>query len=351
MSSTFTRLKITFLLVFMSTTFVAKAQEDIRLRDVNETLNNNRQNLLINRKFVFGASIAVTVEFGKANTSQYRFSLNGGVSKVVSVFSNKNKYGFPPYPSLMPALQTELIFFRGGLGTSQALGNRGRINLEMRNQFSLTLGKSSLRDSTFQFRANGRPLAIFMGNSNSVLVDPYDVSVTIGSVFINRIRSEVKQQVGGLTLGVHPISINYSNEGPIFRSFLFPMGDGYDRWWTGGGRIAYFNLGHKSGIHKIDFQYDKFTGWQPNCYETARRLGMKVTPYIDANQALFNQSRYLIAVTINNNFTAGLGIYDARMVDFQNMIHSVGRMPIHQTQLKRRYSGYIQYRLFNTNTF
>ncbi len=337
-------------LLFLTSAF-ALSQDDIRLRDINQTLNNNRENLLGHRKFVFGISAALTVEFGKANTSQYRLSLNSGIAKVVTFFNDNNKYGFAPYPSLMPALQSELIFMRGGLGTSQALGFRGKINIELRNQFTLTLGKSSMRDSSYQFRANGRPIAIFCAHSNSAIVDPYDMSVTIGSVFINRVKSQIKQQVGGLTVGVGPWFANYSNEGPIFRSFLFPMGDGYDRWWTGGGRIAYYNLGHHFPINKVDIQYDKFTGWQPNCYETARRLGMKVTPYIDPNEALYNQSRYLIAVTFNKNFTAGLGIYDARMLDFQNMIHTLGRMPVHQTQLKRRYSGYMQYRLFNTNTF
>jgi len=234
------------------------SQSEILIQDLNNSLNNYRKSLLVNKKFGYSISASLSVEFGKANNSQYRLSLGGGLIKTLNYQDSYTD--ITPFTS---AFQTELLIYKGGLGSSQSIDERSNIHVELRNQFLLSAGYASFDNGAFAHVSNGAPLSIFSGNSALPLIDPYDFSVTIGSTFVNSFTDEYKQQIGGLTSTYRGFQINYCNEGPFFRSQIMPTGDGYDRWWTGGGHIGYFNLGSTALVSKVQISYDKFTGWQP----------------------------------------------------------------------------------------
>jgi hypothetical protein len=321
------------------------SQSEILIQDLNNSLNNYRKSLLVNKKFGYSISASLSVEFGKANNSQYRLSLGGGLIKTLNYQDSYTD--ITPFTS---AFQTELLIYKGGLGSSQSIDERSNIHVELRNQFLLSAGYASFDNGAFAHVSNGAPLSIFSGNSALPLIDPYDFSVTIGSTFVNSFTDEYKQQIGGLTSTYRGFQINYCNEGPFFRSQIMPTGDGYDRWWTGGGHIGYFNLGSTALVSKVQISYDKFTGWQPFCYELASRLGIHNTPYKDLKESLLNQGRYMFSATLNDNFSFGVGIYEPRYLDVQNIIHTLIKTPFHQTQLNKRVSGLWSYRFINLGT-
>lgn len=317
------------------------SQSDLLYPNVETPLSNYREALIRQNKFAYTLLANISVEFNQANNSQFRISVTAGAAKA---FAGRAAENYHPF---IGAYQTELLLYRGGLGASQVVKERSKLHLEWRNQMTLTGGGANFQSGGFVNRVSGAPLNVFSGNSKFGLITPYDASVTIGTTFIHSFTDEYKQQVGGITATVLGGHASYCNEGPFFRNSIMPTGDGYDRWWTGGGQIGYYNMSSTAFISKVEIFYDKFTGWQPFAYEIASRLGLKHVPYKNSKEALLNQGRYLFAITMNDYFTAGMGIYEPRYMDVQNIIHTLIDVPFHQTHLSKRSSGLWSYSLFN----
>jgi hypothetical protein len=321
---------------------MSRAQSDWATPEVASVLDDTRSRLLKGQGFVAGVALNVSVEFGLANNSQFRLSLSGAVSR--GVLRRESELNAAP---AVANLQSELLLFRGGLGATMSNKERARLNLEWRNQFTVAVGYAENRAGRFLNPVAGKPLTVFLGNSNPALFDPFDVSLVVGSTFVNGINVPQKQQIGGLSLGLYNVQVSYCNDGPIYNWFFMPTGDAYDRWWTGGGRIGYYNASDLTFFTSLELRYDKFTGYQPNAYELASRLGLNFIPYKNKREALKNQGRYSLLAGIRNRMLVGVNLYDPRMVDFQNMIHTIGRMPFHQTNLKQRIGVQYDYRLSN----
>lgn len=330
------------LMCFLLSKSVAWAQSDWASPEVTSLLGDARSRLLKGEGFIAGVALNVSVEFGMANNSQFRLSLSGGVSR--GVLRRESSLKVAP---AVANVQSELLLFRGGLGATMSNKERARLNLEWRNQFTVVVGYAHNAAGRFLNPVAGRPLTVFLGNSNPALFDPFDVSLIVGSTFVNGVNVPQKQQIGGLSLGLYNVQVSYYNDGPIYNWFFMPTGDAYDRWWTGGGRVGYYNASDRTFFTSLELRYDKFTGYQPNAYELASRLGLNFIPYKNKREALKNQGRYTLLAGVRNRMQVGISLYDPRMVDFQNMIHTVGRMPFHQTNLKQRVGVQYDYRLSN----
>jgi hypothetical protein len=86
------------------------AQSEILIGDMNNSLNQYRKNVLVNKKFGYSISASLSVEFGKANNSQYRLSLSGGLIKTLNYQDSYTD--ITPFTS---AIQTELLIYKGSL--------------------------------------------------------------------------------------------------------------------------------------------------------------------------------------------------------------------------------------------
>ncbi len=324
-------------------------QSEWKLQSIERMLENSRSDLLIRHKFVYGYQLSVAVVFGHGNNSQFRFCLSGGVAKAVDINRplQEMNLGYTT-PPLLPSYQTEIIAYRGGIGSSLRLKERGRILFEMRNNFNLTLGASATANKEFIFYNPGRPIPKLEANSQAALFDPYDWSFTFGTTFFTGLNHKRNQQVGCATIGIYAFQASYSNDGPPFHLFEFSSGDAFDRWWTGGGHVGVYLPRDHTLITEIVLRYDKFTGWQPNAYEMASQLKLDYVPYIDKREAFQNQGGYNLTVGFMNNLMIGANCFETGRVDFQNFIHSTLGMPFHQTQLRSRQSLTYGYRFFNT---
>lgn len=344
------------LLLLLGSILSARTQNDIKLRSVEETLRSNRDDALIGRKFIYGFQVGVNVVYGHGNESQFRFCFSGGVARGVDINkplngigdafnADKSLYVTPP---MLVSFQPELLIYRGGLGSSLMIREKGKIHCELRNSFGLTLGYSSTCNGEFRNKHWGRPMSKMEANSQAALYDPYGISVTAATTFVTDLTSDRHQQVGNFNLGLGPVQLDYSNDGPFFDKMVFSSGDAYDRWWTGGGHIGVYLPSDHALVTEIVLRYDKFTGFQQNAYEVARQLRLDYIPYIDAREAFKNQGGYNITVGFQNNLNIGFNVFEVGRFDMQNLIHTTLGMPFHQPQLKTRQSVCYGYRAFNT---
>ncbi len=335
------------------------AQQDLKLRSVEGMLASSREDALLHRKFIFGFQVGINVTYGERNNGQLRLCISGGMARAIDVNRPVNNvheklgntgssYVAPP---LMLVFQPELLIFRGGLGSSLMVGEREKIRAELRNSFAVLAGFSNVRsDGTFsKSKAYGRPISKIEANSQAALYDPYGVSATLGTTFISGLGKAdvVHQQVGNFNFGLGPLQLDYSNDGPFFETKL-AQGDAYDRWWTGGGHVGVYLPSDHALITEIVLRYDKFTGFQQNAYEVARQLRLDYIPYIDKREAFKNQGGYNLTIGFENNMYFGMNLFEVGRIDMQNLIHTGLGMPLHQPQLKTRYSACYGYRGFNS---
>lgn len=165
------------------------------------------------------------------------------------------------------------------------------------------------------------------------------------------------QTVGSVTITTGDFSLNYYNDGapPIS---TFNLGDGFDRYWTGGILL----IGHRSeGYNRIELSFDQFTGYQALVYELSNLLGIDIPEYDDPDRnhrtekektrdrfssSAFNSATYNFKYYIDRNYALDCGILGA-MVDKQNrhwslqdIIHINGRYTLHPNKdIDRFYIG------------
>ncbi len=154
------------------------------------------------------------------------------------------------------------------------------------------------------------------------------------------------QTVGSVTITTGDFSLNYYNDGapPIS---TFNLGDGFDRYWTGGILL----LGHSNaGYNRLELSFDQFTGYQALVYELSNLLGIDIPEYEDPDRnhrtekervrdryssSAFNSSTYNLRYFFDPNYALDIGILGA-MVDkkerhwaLQDIIHINGRYTLH----------------------
>ncbi len=100
----------------------------------------------------------------------------------------------------------------------------------------------------------------------------YAVLVSTNFILNNHRRN---QTVGALTLTAGRFSLNYYNDGgpPINN---IGLGDGFDRWWTGGVGMYLHN---RDEYNVAEFYFDQFTGYEKLMFELGGIFGMDIQDY------------------------------------------------------------------------
>lgn len=190
------------------------------------------------------------------------------------------------------------------------------------------------------------------------------------------------QTVGAITLTAEQVSVNYYNDGgPIigqgpnfnpkkFLSYLLlplhlvsGLGDGFDRWWTGGGGVYYHS---REEYNHLEVTFDQFTGYHKLAFELGSIFGSDVQDYDlfqdmhqdtvknklnmrhnKTNSLNYNSSAYGIKYFFNQNLAANFGLIGSlrdhkneRFYAIQDIIHVLKRDPIHpNTDINRIFYG------------
>jgi hypothetical protein len=184
------------------------------------------------------------------------------------------------------------------------------------------------------------------------------------------------QTVGAISFTVEQFSFNYYNDGgPLigkgfgwtrpwyYNVLLSPilvtadlisgLGDGFDRWWTGGGGVYYHT---DQGYNLWEFNFDQFTGYHKLAFELGSVFGTDVQDYdlfagsqstdsttlkynLQTNNRVsnsYNSSSYAFKYFFDRDFAANLGIIGSlrdykneRFYAVQDMIHVGKRDPLH----------------------
>ena len=206
-----------------------------------------------------------------------------------------------------------------------------KLEIDFTNSFSAGIGGNNLSyPKLIRTLQNSAFYNIHLNNNYFALLSTH-------VVFNNHKRN---QTVGSLTLSGPGLSFNYYNDGAIPIK-LFAGGDGFDRWWTGGGS---FYLHSRRAFNYAELGFDQFTGYQPFLYELSDILGINLPPYsrdetvIDrANiHSNYNSAQYHLRIGLNQNFSVDAGIMgslrygkEGVIYSFQDLIHIIGKMPMH----------------------
>jgi hypothetical protein len=286
-------------------------------------------------KMQFGVGISLKVDIIKNTFGYYRLSVTGGAGVPFGRELGLRRNTMTGYYFV------ECDVFRGGLGAPALALDNQQMLIELRQSFLLSVGRTHGRE---KFNYN-RPVMQFISNSSHPLFDPYNLSLTLGSTFINGLNIRRSQRVGIVNLGWNYVQLTYLNDGPPFTSSWLPFGDGFDRYWTGSGQVGVY-FSETKWMRNIELKYDKFTGLQPYAYELATALHLKHIPYRSKETRLFNRQRYEIGIGTNRGIGFSMNVYDSREVDIQHYIHN-NKYSYHDTPLKWRIGA----GLFYNNAF
>lgn len=187
------------------------------------------------------------------------------------------------------------------------------------------------------------------GYYNIATAKKYALFAGTNFVVNNNRRNQV---IGSFSFSSPNVSVNYYNDG-AFPFTLLPLADNFDRWWTGG--FAVFWHAH-SNYNILEFTFDQFTGYSPLLYELSNLIGTNLPQYnLHDSTAMvsksrippsYNSSAYNVRFFPAANFALDAGVLGSlrtqsgRVFGLQDIIHTMGRYPLHpNTDINRYFIG------------
>lgn len=276
----------------------------------------------------FNLSADINIGTLKNNSSGFRTSVavsyNLAISDNPIVSSKKHDITYLSY-------QITCDLYKGNIGNYQIGKLKNKLNIDVINNLSLAYGFGSIKqlEETYPIETFRGDLAYstiiyssnYIGLSAIYILNKFKRNQMIGSLF-----SEFKIKDGF-------VGFNYYNDGTPFQ-YITKFGDGYDRWWTGGGFLSYRN-----GNYQVQLMYDKFTGFSPLAFEFGKLLSLDNTYYQNPEESTLNFSKYQVRYkNLAYGFNIDLGINNNPRLDFQNLIHRIRKDPYHPFSFKYSFS-------------
>jgi len=305
----------------------------------NPVFSQNRFSLGEGSGVQVGISAKGSVEFLEG-IPQFRLGINAGVGSAV--LSN----------AVYPSLNLEWQVYYRGLGTrSSTPKSRHDLTSDIILAGTLTGGINYQLDGISLQKAawRNKPLYYFTEFVQPALQNPFRYSLSIGSNILLAMDPGKKkfQRIGFINAHVGTFQFNYYNDGGGFQSV--GIGDGEDRYFTGGG-FAAVNLDGRKDLNQFSLSYHKFSGFYPGAFDLASDMDLTFVNYKNPDEAYYNKSFWSLSV---GNVTKGWSgfirsnnIYNR--IDFQNFIHYSGTDAYHQIPYPRYFSVGGSYSGLNT---
>lgn len=269
-------------------------------------------------KIQYGATLKAKIEF--TPNSKNEALLHFKISSCLGVA------GRWMVDELYPSIHSELQLYNGGLGSRSLPSNR---YLTFDAIVALTLTAGHLHDN---FKTNSsvvnrlNPLRYFADFATPALQNPYNYSLSLGTnMVITSDKVRHFQRLGFLNLNHSGLQLSYYNDGTPFQHFF--LGDGKDRYYTGGGVLSYDNgIGHFDQLRSYSFEvaYHKFSGYNRNSFELSNSINASNVDYKNTDQRYYNKSLWKLTVQsndTNNGFGMGFLAYNSIRFDGQHLIH------------------------------
>lgn len=274
---------------------------------------------------IWGFGLKLKVDIGNKRTAHYSVSVSGGIGKQM-------------WDAMLFSYHLTATLYRGGLGNSLLPSNVDDHQVDVVNGFAITGGGGK------PYRRI-RPFYTWSANPAVSFSNPYRNSFTLASNFLwnNHHRS---QQIGfaGLALGM--VSVGYYNDGTPFSAQL-GLGDGFDRFWTGGG---YLHIGHDASDVQAIASFDKFTCDSKTGFDVANLMRLRFVPS-SAEDASFNRGRTMLTLIHRDGIGLNVGLFDNPSMDIQDFIHRLGRMAYHPKVYGKHVLTGLQYQYFGSQNF
>jgi Bacterial toxin 23 len=288
------------------------------------------------KNFPIDISAQFRIEFGNGHFGNaFSLGLAAGINK---------EYRLTPSTRARTNFQTILHFYFKGIGvpyydsfisdsTYIREGSRPqfrKVQFDWINSISVTYGLCGSPSNAY--RQVVRPIFPMAATIPTALRTNYYGLINVGTNFIINSNGR-SQQTGFVGLGYDRVYLSYYNDGTPFQ-YVF-LGDGRDRWWTGGGyvmigseTVSATSWPDKQGNMYI-VGFDKFTGYSLKSFEIANKLFLKYVPYAQGFEKVLNQSRFYGMFRNRNQLSLFFSLNDIPKLDIQNMIHDGGSMAKH----------------------
>lgn len=295
----------------------------------------------------FSPVAGLHLEYGlNVNGGSYlNFSISAAVRKhFYRDWNIENERSFRNFikENTFGAYQVSLNMYYNSLG-DHYIDDLRKVNLDFVHGFMLGVGELPSKDVIRDYKVNISSLHSYLP---AIVVDSFMHSLVIGTNFILN-NNNRNQRVGFLNVNMaRVVVLNYYNDGPPYDGWL---GDGFDRWWTGGGGLdvyldQYIRTPDNSSFYasyfrdsRISIKYDRFTGNMQGPFESSTLFGFHYVPAKNLDQLLLNQSRLKIGMHFfQQNFEMGYVRHGNILDDLQNFIHLSKGDPLHYTYSRSR---------------
>jgi hypothetical protein len=228
--------------------------------------------------------------------------------------------------ALYPSLNAEAQIYNGGFGSMRRSSyNKPSLNVDLIIAFTVTSGLNNLfatgKESSEIANERMAPLYYFADFVNPALQNPYNYSLSVGTnVILSTDKNKTVQRVGFLNMHLSSVQISYYNDGSSPFDELH-IGDGKDRYYTGGAVISY-NGKLQDPINHIELSFHKFTGYTKNAFEVSNKLNLAYVDYYNSDQKYYNKSMW--SLTVSNpvtGFGGTLKRYNYTKWDVQHLLH------------------------------
>lgn len=263
---------------------------------------------------------------------------------------------------LYPSINTELIFYNGGIGSrSRYLNGKWRDKkavIDFVMAFTLTGGNVNQDFNNGVSGANRYvPLYYFGEFAAPSLQNPFVNSFSLGTNLVfSSDPGRNFQRLGFLNMHFgNNFQISYFNDGTPFQYVL--LGDYEDRFYTGGLVVTYTDSYQSDGrpnFLKLEASYLKFTGYNQNSFNLSTALQTSNVDYSDENQQYYNKSAWkfnVASVNENQSFGLAIGYYNSTFFDLQHIIHERIRNSYHIVPYNRNVTIEPSWETYNTNHF
>jgi hypothetical protein len=276
------------------------------------------------------------VQYGATLKAKFEFPFNSKNEPCV-IFRLSSNLGVASSwlsDQIYPSVNCEFQLYNGGMGSrNDSLSTYTTFDAVL--AFTMTAGSlsSSFKEDS-QLLTRNIPLRYFADFAAPSLQNPYDYSFSLGTNLIwSTDGARLFQRTGFLNANFSGVQLSYYNDGTPFQFVL--LGDGKDRYYTGGGVLSYTKgYGNISELksYSIEISYHKFTGFNLSSFELANSLGFSNVDYKEEYQQKLDKSIWkfnILSNDQNQGVGAAVSFYNSNRFDGQHWIHKAVRNSFH----------------------
>ena len=240
-----------------------------------------------------------------------------GTKGAVSISANLATGVSQRIGNFLWATTAAISLYQGGVGSVLSSQNRNARGINQFNTDVIFTGSATLGKE----RSRLLPLHTFNHNYPAIILNGYQYSLTHAQNFILNFRGR-HQRLGTYAIKIDRVYVQSYNDVDLF------LGDGDDRFWTGGGSISVY----VADGYYLTLGMDVFTGERNPMRTSHSQNPPRGFPYLDYDQSPRDQQwnigkLFLQLNTLRDDFNFEISSTGRRNMAFQDFIHKLYGTP------------------------